>query len=480
MLSKSANVKNSIWNLANVMIYPISFLAATPLFINQMGASTFGVWMLLNSYVYISLNLIGFGLPNSITAHIAESIGLGSLKKLYGYVNAASRLLGMMALGMIMLTFIMWLLYLHGFYLFDEGIMKILIIATLLIAIKFPEILYQSIFKGRERFDLAGIFNISNRMLALGLQVIIVLAGYGLYEMFAATLLINTLLVIIQAVVVYRSFKTYRPTFFTKLEERIALYRFGFWTWLQTVIGVAAYQLDRFVVAAFLGTETVAYYVLATTIANQFHLAFEAVVGWLFPKVARMKEVIKDTRVYFHTLRSFSVGLSLLGILVIYVLSQPVFLFWLGPETFHNMIGFFYLFLVFEAFLILTIVPKFYLNGIKAMRLVTSMEFVYKASMIVGLCALFAIYGTAESLIWGQILALVITVPFTFALLNQSVLKENFWHETFLTMIPSAAVCMAILSDNWMFGLVFSIFAVLSFWFYYVRMKHFSLKHLLE
>jgi preflagellin peptidase FlaK len=75
MALNSTNVRNSSWNLANILFYPAAFLAVTPFFINRLGENVFGEWMLINSYVYIAVHLVGFGLPVSITAHVAEAIG---------------------------------------------------------------------------------------------------------------------------------------------------------------------------------------------------------------------------------------------------------------------------------------------------------------------------------------------------------------------------------------------------------------------
>ena len=83
MAINSTNVRNSGWNLANILFYPAAFLAMTPFFIDRLGEDIFGEWMLINSYVYIGVHIIGFGLPVSITAHVAEAIGHNDRKKLY-------------------------------------------------------------------------------------------------------------------------------------------------------------------------------------------------------------------------------------------------------------------------------------------------------------------------------------------------------------------------------------------------------------
>ena len=320
----------------------------------------------------------------------------------------------------------------------------------------------------------------TNRLLALGLQLLLVFYGYSLIEIFTANLIINILVDVWQGIVIYRQLNNYKPVLFKALPERKELYHFGFWTWLQTIIAVASYQMDRFMIAWFLGTATVTYYVLAATIANHLHMAFEAVVSWMLPKVSRLKESLADTRMHFHTIRAFSVGFSLIVILGLYVISEPLFTLWLGPEKYAKMIVFFKLFLVFEAFLVLSIIPKLYLNAIKSLTFITMLEFMYKTAIILFMIISFFIYRTAESLIWGQIAALIVFMPVEYYLVNRKILKENVFRESFLNMIPSVCVMLTILYPSLPLKLLFGTLAMMSYYLIYLRDKNFSLKLLTE
>ena len=200
----------------------------------------------------------------------------------------------------------------------------------------------------------------------------------------------------------------------------------------------------------------------------------------LLPKISRMKAALKDTRNYFHTIRAFSVGFSLLVIIALYFVSEPLFTLWLGHEKYLKMIVFFKLFLVFEAFLILTIVPNLYLNAMKLLSFNTSLELMYRLAMIVIIIAFFSFWKTAESLIWGQIVALVIFMPVEYFLINKRILKENGFKETFLTSLPSVFIGGAILANDWIWSIVFFTLATLIYYFIYLKDKHFKRSLLTE
>jgi len=479
MIRKPSNLQNSAWNLANILAYPIAFLATTAFFINRLGENVFGEWMLINSYVFIAVHVAGFGLPNSITAYVAEAIGRNNEKKLHAYINASSRLLGRLTALTLFLAVLMTLMLYLDFYFFSEYIWKTLIVATLLIATKFPELLYQSIFKGYEHYKLSAIYNIATRMTMLVLQFFLVLKGYSLLSIFVSSLAVSIVFTTFQGFEIYRKLRGYKLQIIKPLPERKQIYHFGFWNWIQTNIDVASFQLDRFLVAYFLGTATVTYYVLAATIANHLHMAFTAVVGWLLPKITRMKASLKDTRMYFHTIRAFSVGFSLLAIICLYAVSKPLLTLWLGPDKYEKIIDFFRLFLAFEAFLILSIVPKLYLNGIKSLKFITVIEFPYKSAMVVGMVAFFAVMRTGESLIIGQIAALLIFMPIEYFMINQRILKENPFRETIMAVLPSLFIAIAILSPFWVYAVIFVVVAALIFWRTYLNDKYFNY-HLLK
>jgi O-antigen/teichoic acid export membrane protein len=403
-------------------------------------------------------------------------MGQGDNKKLFAYINAASRLLGRMTVLTLLFGFILLIAWRMGLGIVENYIWVALIMATFGIAMKFPELLYQSIYKGQEYYHKAAIFNMLNRFITLGAQFFLVLKGYSLGAIFTANLVVSIIVLVPQAYLVYRHLPGYRPYLFKSLPEKKELYNYGFWTWLQTIIAIVSYQLDRFPVAYFLGTATVTYYVLASTIVNHLHMAFEAAVSWLLPRVSRLKAASRDTLSYFTTVRAFSVGFSLFVIIGLYLASGPVFTLWLGPEKFDKMIVFFKLFLVFEAFLILSIVPKYYLNAIKSLTFITWLELMYKSAIVVGMVVVFYIMRTAESLITGQIIALIIFMPVEYFFVNKRIRLGHGFKEVFLTSLPSLCIMGSILVHEWIWSISFLIMAIVIFILVYVNDKRFDIK----
>ena len=480
MQKTPGNIKNSSWNLANILLYPVAFLALTPFFIDNLGEDDFGIWMLINSYVYIAVHIVSFGMGNSITAHIAEALGKNNKKSLFSYINISTRTIGAISLITITIAINWYFINFWGIGFFSVNLDKVLVIATLVISIKFWELLYQSLLKGYERYDLASVYNIASKLLILLAQVVIVIKGFGLLEIFISNLILNIVMVIVQGVVSYRIVPDYKLSLSVSNVEQSNLFHFGFWTWLQTIISVIAYQIDRFVIAIFLGPAIAGYYILASTIVNHMHMAFGAVVSWLLPKISRKKESNTDIKKYFTTLRSFSVGFGLISILITFLVYEPVFTIWLGPDKFAKMNDFFKLFLIFETFLLMTIVPLFYLNAVKKLRFITLLELMYKSGVIIGLFIAFAIVPSGNSIIIGQIVALALLIPVEYFLINRDILKDNWFKETVITMLPAIFISIIIMLSSWYITLILSIMAFTIFKVYFLGKERFDAKLLLE
>lgn len=478
MAISSQNIRNSGWSLINILLYPIAFMGLTPVFINKMGEEQFGIWMLVNSYVYIAVNIISFGFSNSITAHVAEALGQNNQSKLAAYINASTRILGIITISTLipaLVFLVLWIVF-PTLTIFNRSLDLVLVVATFLISVKFFELLYQSVFKGFERFDLSGKYNILNKFLVLALQLFLAVKGVGLLWMFLGSLVINGVVVAIQGWVMHRQIPAYRFTMKRNPDESKDLFAFGFWTWIQTIVSVAAYQVDRFIVAFALGPVVAGYYILASTIANHMHMAFGAIGSWLFPKVARQKEVSSDTRLYFHTLRGVITGISLFSILVASLVYRPFFTLWLGAEKFAKIDTFFALFLMYEALLILSIVPQFYLNGIKMLRMITFLELMYKLGILIGMVVAFSLVPTGESLLLGQIIALLLLMPVEYFVVNRKILHDRWFGETIIAVLPSFCIVILIYVHNLPLTLVLSVVAGAIFISYYLKSNRFQLK----
>lgn len=484
-LFRSKNLSNSVWNIANTVIYPVAFLAATPFFLDHLGEHVFGTWMTLNALVFISVQVLHFGTGESVSMYVAEARGKQNQQRLMRYFNSAFNFSALLALGVTALAVVLWVLPPSVIPRVASGLssddLKIALVLTLFtIASKFFEQLFGSFFKGFEEYGTAARFNMGQKLAMLLLQVGAVVMGYGLPTVLLMAAGSNTLLAMLQFIWSRRYLPGHRweakidPLIFGRLRS------FGFWTWLQTLVALLGFQLDRLIVAFALGTHVVAYYSLASMIANHIHMVLEATVSWIFPMSSRMAGEKRDTTPLYVTVRGFVMSLSLVGLLALGFLSDPIFGLWLGAEKYRQMQEFIRLFILLEVFYVATIVPKFYLHGIGELRLIAGIEIGYKTLGVAVMLAAFALFGTATSLIWGQVVVLMLAAPLEMLIINSRVLRASLLHEVILCVLPCFLTFGALYRQPFLVSALMGLSAMVVAYVAYFRHPGFRFKLLMQ
>ena len=485
LLKRSRNIRNSAWNLANTLIYPLGILGLTPFFMDALGEHLFGSWMLLNSIVFISVHVLHFGMGPSIAMYVAEARGKSDPRRLNRYYNSSLNFTNLLAIGSALITLLIWFIIPPELFewngITDSNDLKIsFVLTSTLIGIKFYEQLFMGFFKGFEEYDTAAKFNMAQKITMLVAQALMLKIGYSLSMVIAASLITNTILVLSQFLWSKRYLQdyTWSASFDSLIFSRLR--HFGFWSWLQTIVSLLSFQLDRLVVAFALGTDVVGYYSIASMIANHLHIMFEAMVGWIFPAVSRIVQEKGNPLPLYFSVRSALSLAALVGLSVLFLIREPLFTLWLGETKYTQVISFIELFILLEIFYIHTIAPKFYLNGISELKLITSLEVNYKSFGIVMMLVFFYFDRSATSLIWGQLFAMIISVPFELGIINRKVLKANWFYESILFVLPSLALLFTLWSEHLLVqvsaGLITLVFGYLA----YVRYSRIDLKLITE
>ena len=485
LLKRSRNIRNSAWNLANTLIYPLGFLGLTPFFMDTLGDYLFGSWMLLNSIVFISVHVLHFGMGPSIAMYVAEARGKDDPNRLNRYYNSSLNFTNILAIGSIVLTLLIWLLVPSELFrwkgILNPDDLKIAFVFTsALIGVKFYEQLFMGFFKGFEEYDTAAKFNMAHKISMLIGQAIMLKLGYSLSMVIGVSLLTNVLLVLSQFIWSKRYLSDYAwsASFDSLIFSRLKL--FGFWSWLQTIVSLFSFQLDRLIVAFALGTDVVGYYSIASMIANHLHIMFESLVGWIFPAVSRIVKEKGDPKPLYYSVRSALMISSLIGLTILFCFRENLFILWIGPEKFKHVISFIELFILLEIFYIHSIAPKFFLNGLSELKLVTTLEVGYKSIGIMMMLIFFYFDHTAISLIWGQLVAMMITMPIELGIINRKILRVNWLYESIAFVLPSFSLLFTLQSQNLATQIISGILTMGLSYLAYIRYSRIDLKLLSE
>ncbi|MBI1222264.1 MAG: oligosaccharide flippase family protein [Bacteroidetes bacterium] len=479
----SSNLVNTFWNLLDVMIFPVVFLALTPFFIFKLGAEEFGLWMLINS-VLASFHLMNFGLGSATQRNVARFLGRNDTARITQTINTNLSLSLIVASACVMVGFVLKEGVSHfGLFHLDDLVQgkaaDLMLMASFLVSLKFIEQIFQHALKGFENFKAAAKLNLSIRFLVLTANVLWVFSGYGLYHMLATQILISLVFLLVHFQVLKRVISQYKLYLYWDRGNILDELRYGLHTWIQSVAVIISYQMDRFIVTSFFGLTALSYYSIVATIFNHIHMSFNALVPWLLPKVARLREQGTNVTALFFSARSFVLIVGIGSLLLFYSLSQALFTLWLGTELYQHIQVYIQLFLVFELFFLFTSAPYFFLNANGNQSLMTKITWTLSLLSLSGMFLGIYFLDSIEGMIYGLIAGTVVGISIENAWINKEVLNQNPAKEGMMLLFPAAFASIIVLSSNPIAVALAFVFLLFSSWYLFVKSGDFKLKVLL-
>jgi len=369
------SLRNAAYNSADYLLLPVLWLISTPIFVSRLGIDRFGIWMLVNTIMGLS-GVMAFGLTDATIKYVSKYRALGDEAGVVQVVRSTLTMYGLLgAVTAVTVFFIAPLLVNHVFKV--EAQNTVLAISALQIggmgiAVRFFDSVFQSAIYGYERYDLAARVTMITNSLTIGVNVILVLAGYGLIAVLVNTfgwivasgcckawLAKNT---VIKSLVI-------RPILDRATLKEI--FSFGIYSWVQGIGGILLGQVDRLLVASLLGTTALSYYAICLQLAQQIHSLLARTISFVFPLASAIKEtgnIDRLRRIYFKGLNFTTVAAIAIG-LPLFMCSHGVLSLWMG-QPFADETSSILRVLVFAMCILATsIVPYYYLNGTGYVRL---------------------------------------------------------------------------------------------------------------
>lgn len=454
-LSKQQFIKNSVWTFCELALYPILMIIATPIFIKKLGIEQYGLWMLVST-ITLGMNVLNIGVGDTnirlISKYRAQN-NFALIHRVFNYNFSLSLFLCLVAciLGLTFYTsnFIS-VFYKTSDYRFAN---IVLLLACFSSGIKFIEIAVLSVFKAFERFDINSRLVLLSKNSTMLVNLILVVLNYDLITVFTVSVVINFVNVLIQLIVLYYyERKMIGFPNFVFFREKLDELNYNFWYWLQSVVALLGFLADKLLIAYFTDVKTLGYYSIATLIGSQIHNFFLSFGSFIFPRVSFKLAENKDVaRIYFVSRSIVALlGWSLIAFLILF--GDYIFKLWLGHETFINSIYFIKFYLVFEAGMLLIIVPFYFINGTQFIRLNSLFEIVIRSTHFLAMLAGFYLAGI-NGILYGLIASTFINIPFQYFLFHKRILPTVGSQQYLLVILPVFFLLGLIISGNVFFQL---------------------------
>ena len=325
-----------------------------PFNVAHLGQSAYGLWVLVASVtVYFSMFDLGYGVAQ---------VRFAAKYRAQGDVNALNEIASTMFCmfsGIGLLAFLIAttiaLNLQNVFQLTPEQVrigQIVLLFISAYVALGFPVSVFGGIVNGFQRQYLNGAVAFVTAIVVAVVNAIVLLAGYGLPELVAATTGVRILSYVAYALNAYRVFPELRirPRFF-KRERLREVTGFSIYILVIDLANKLNYSTDTIVIGAFMGTAAVAVWAVAQRLIEIVQRITDQLNSVLFPVVVDTSTVERVDKLQKILIQGSRLSLAMVVPLatVLGLTARPLVMAWVGPN-FGGSINVIYILSIVVAF----------------------------------------------------------------------------------------------------------------------------------
>lgn len=308
-----------------------------PFNVAHLGQSAYGLWILVASVtVYFSMFDMGYGVAQVRFAAKYRAQGDSSA------LNEIASTMFCMFGGIGLFTFalaILIALNLEKVFPLTPSQAKtgqiVLLCISAYVALGFPFSVFGGIVNGFQRQYLNGAVAFVTAIVVAAVNVIVLLSGYGLAELVAATTAVRILSYLAYALNAYRVFPALRIRLkYFKRERLREVTGFSIFILIIDIANKLNYSTDAIVIGAFLGTSAVAVWAVAQRLIEIVQRITDQLNGVLFPVVVDNSTVQRIDRLRKILVQGTRLSLAMVVPLatVLGLTARPLVMVWVGPE----------------------------------------------------------------------------------------------------------------------------------------------------
>ncbi len=319
-------------------------LVMLPFNLSHLGTAEYGLWVLLGS-ITVHFSVLDLGYGGALVKFMAQyrahrnARALNEIASTLFFIFSA---IGLIAYGVAaVVAFNLD----HLFKITPEQAEVgkwILLIIAVHISMNFPFSVFGGVISGFQRYDANNMVAIASSIAVAGVNAAVLLAGYGIVALVAATTCVRII-----AYFIYRQ-NAYR--IFPELEIRLSLFRrsrlrevtgFSVYSSIIDWANKLNYQLDELVIGAFIGSSAVAVWAPAERIITGTQRLTNQLNGVLFPVIVDSDASQQKERLQQILLQGTRLSLVMVVPIAaaLILLADPLIHAWLGPKKAPAMVG---------------------------------------------------------------------------------------------------------------------------------------------
>jgi O-antigen/teichoic acid export membrane protein len=314
---------------------PLTLLLATPYLLHRLGPPQYGLWMVATAAI-TSSSFISTGFGDAALKYAATYRGKNDHDKVSRTLSV--NLTINVALGTV-LALAIWFsapIAVQHISTFTPALQRVALpvfrIASMILLVRSVESVFVAALRAHENYGPAVQINVSTRIATIACACVLVAKGYGVLAIMVATLAwtcVSWMLQMMAARRVLGRIGLHRSFDATAFAE---VFRFGSFSWLQTLAGCIFSYADRLIIGFLLGASSVAYYSVCVQAAQPIHGLLAAGLHFTFPHLsARISSGTGDElRPLVAKLLILNAILACLLCLPLVVFSKFILTIWMG------------------------------------------------------------------------------------------------------------------------------------------------------
>lgn len=385
--------------------------------IRRLGADAYGIWVLVLSFSVSSgyLSISDLGLQAGVVRFVADADGRGQRGRIGEVVSSALAVLGGMALLAVAVLLALSISAEHLFHVpvalhNDLRLLFMLLAAEAIFSL--PGLAFVGLLEGLQRYGWIRMVTLARQVLYTAAAVIVLATGRGVVA-FGAVMVASSVFAAAGYALVGRLLcpeLRISPRLVRAAALR-PLARFSAWVFVSRVNGVIWAQMDKVILAAFVGTSVLTGYDLAARIQNAASYPLSLTTSAVVPATANLRALESTTRLQALLIRGtrYTLALSLPVTIAAMILARPLIVGWVG-SAYAGFAGPTQLFLTYQLVVCTATIPNTMLVGLGRVREVATYVTIAVVVNLVISVALAPVLGI-NGVIIGTLVGFGITAP---------------------------------------------------------------------
>lgn len=328
-------LRGTVSNYVGKFIAVGTWFFLTPFILHQLGASGYGLWVLVGSVVNYGA-LLDLGIASAVTKYVAEYLARGESHQARGLVATTLRLYSLLGLVVIVLSAAIAPIFPTLFNVsFDARATAswLVLLMGVTVGISIPCMTATAVLQGLQRYDVVNLIGIVGTLVSAAATVAVLLLGGGVLGMVAIN--IPVALATQAASIWFINRIAPELRFGWRGAERGLAQTILSFSWSVFAIHVASRlqtQTDEIVIGAFLPVSAVTPYAIARRLSEAGQLLTAQFMKVLLPLASELDA--EDDRARLRSLYIASTRLTLAVSLpiasTVVVLAGPILTAWVG------------------------------------------------------------------------------------------------------------------------------------------------------